>query len=578
MAALATQSLAKLYVHNSSFTPDEILRVTAENVTQGCESRYSVLVNGSFPGPELRFQEGDQRWIRVYNDMSDKNLTMHWHGLSMATYPFSDGTPQASQWPIPPKHYFDYQLHLEQGQAGTYYYHSHVDFQAVSCSGPLIIEEKSQPPYKYDEERLIYLSDYFNETDTTIFEGLVGNPFVWSGETNAVLINGQGISNTVTGDAASSCPLASIPVQPGKTYRLRFIGATALSFVSLAFEGHNVSVIEADGQYTKPEETSYMQVGPGQRYSALLHTKTCEELKNQTQFWLQAETRERPTLYRGYAALSYSDECSGHATSSGNATGAQIPSNPPIALPNATYGFLDYQLQPLTPNDFPTASEVTRRVTVTVQQIVNGTITWGENGIPWTEYFPRKPYLVDMYEHDGADLPNYAVAVANGGMDNRTRAFPAKLGEVLEIVLQNSAAPGGGMDVHPFHAHGAHVYDIGSGNGTYDAQANEKRLQGTQPVKRDTTMLYRYEESTTPGADSGWRAWRLRIDEAGVWMIHCHTLQHMIMGMQTVWVFGNTTDILKLPKLDVQGYLTYGGDAYGNDTRDAKVMHWDEEI
>ena len=34
-----------------------------------------------------------------------------------------------------------------------------------------------------------------------------------------------------------------------------------------------------------------------------------------------------------------------------------------------------------------------------------------------------------------------------------------------------------------------HVYDIG--NGTYDAEANKRRLQGTRPVKRDTTLLYR---------------------------------------------------------------------------------------
>jgi hypothetical protein len=33
----------------------------------------------------------------------------------------------------------------------------------------------------------------------------------------------------------------------------------------------------------------------------------------------------------------------------------------------------------------------------------------------------------------------------------------------------------------------------------------------------------------------------------------------MIMGMQTVWVFGDTVDILKLPKPQVEGYLNYGG-------------------
>jgi hypothetical protein len=46
LAGLSTLVVAKLHVHNSSFAPDQILRVTAKNITQGCLSRYSVLVNG----------------------------------------------------------------------------------------------------------------------------------------------------------------------------------------------------------------------------------------------------------------------------------------------------------------------------------------------------------------------------------------------------------------------------------------------------------------------------------------------------------------------------------------------------
>jgi L-ascorbate oxidase len=366
---------------------------------------------------------------------------------------------------------------------------------------------------------MIYLSDIFNKTDNQILEGLIANPFVWSGETNAVLINGMGVSDTLMGEDTSSCPLPTIAVQPGKTYRVRFIGATTLSFVSLAFEGHNLSIIEADGAYTKPVNTSFMQIGAGQRYSALLTTKTCAELQDQRRFWIQTETRDRPTMYRGYALLAYSDECN-----------VQIPTTPPFTLPNTTLGWLDYELEPLTPNNFPSLNKVTRRVTVTVQQIANGSITWVQNGLPWTTAFrTRNPYLVDLYEHDDDEsgvLPDYAVAVANGGMDDRVRAFPAKIGEVLEIVIQNTgAAANGGLDVHPFHMHGAHIYDIGAGNGTYDVDENERRLQGTHPVKRDTTMLYRYETVTTPGANIGWRAWRLHVTEPGVWMIHCHTLQ-----------------------------------------------------
>jgi FtsP/CotA-like multicopper oxidase with cupredoxin domain len=57
----------------------------------------------------------------------------------MATAPFSDGTPHAAQWPIPPGHFFDYELFVPIGMAGTYFYHSHVGFQATSVTGPLIV-------------------------------------------------------------------------------------------------------------------------------------------------------------------------------------------------------------------------------------------------------------------------------------------------------------------------------------------------------------------------------------------------------------------------------------------------------
>jgi hypothetical protein len=43
--------------------------------------------------------------------------------------------------------------------------------------------------------------------------------------------------------------------------------------------------------------------------------------------------------------------------------------------------------------------------------------------------------------------------------------------------------------------------------------------------------------------------------------------------MQTTWVFGNTDDILRLPRPMVQGYLTYGGSVYGNLTHWPEVVH-----
>ena len=453
----------------------------------------------------------------------------------MDVAPFSDGTPLVSQWPIPPNHFFDYEVYPDIGHAGTYFYHSHVGFQSVSAAGALIVEDNGTLPYVYDEDKTIVLTDIYNKTDSDIEAGLVANPFVWSNWSQEILVNGQGSAINTSSSLVSNCtsPLAVIDLKANTTYRLRFIGATAMSFVSLAFQGHDSMVlIEADGAYTKPHTTDFLQIGSGQRYSVLLKTKSANEVlsdrkKNVTFYYAQLESRDLSVLTRGYAVLRYI------LPGDKNQSSVGPPATPPINLRPTVLGWLDYELEPLYPNNFPTLSEVTRRVTITVEQAKNGTIVWDENGLPWTEAYPRKPYLVALYENDTSVLPSYTAGVANGGMDPAARAFPAKVGEVLEIVFQNtgSVATPGQIDSHPFHAHGTHYYNIGSGNGTYDVEANERRLNGTNPVQRDTTVLYQYEAMTTPGTAAGWRAWRLRADNPGVWMIHCHILQHMIMGM-----------------------------------------------
>lgn len=109
----------------------------------------------------------------------------------------------------------------------------------------------------------------------------------------------------------------------------------------------------------------------------------------------------------------------------------------------------------------------------------------------WTDMKIQVPHLVAIYEMGQRAIPNYEAALGNNGWDPVTLAFPAKIGEVVELVWQNDNGRSGGWDVHPFHAHGGHYWDIGSGNGTYDPVANEEKLLGYTPVKRDTTMLYR---------------------------------------------------------------------------------------
>jgi len=437
----------------------------------------------------------------------------------------------------------------------------------------------------------VFLQDLYAKTDKQVETGLRNATFQWSGETNAVLVNGVGITNqNITTNNCTSCGLDTIKVDPGKTYRFRFIGATAISFVSLGLEGHTMDIIEADGSYTKKHNVDFLQISTGQRFSTLIKTKTCDQLAadNKLQYYMQMETRERPANATAFAILEYSDIC--NFTPTTGLSKKTFPTKKPLSLPPTQLGWLDYVLEPLKDNNFPALSEVTRRVTITTQQIINSTnitvhnppsdnnaIIWDENNTTWTEYIEPVPYLVALYVDEKTYLPDMQRAIANEGVDPVTRTFPAEIGEVLEIVIQNSGSTGGGLDVHSFHFHGKHYYDIGSGNGTYNVNENELKLADTMPVLRDTTLLYKYGTKIAPGTNAGWRAFRLRVTDPGVWMLHCHISQHSLMGQNTVWVFGNSSDLVKVPSPMVQGYLTFGGDVYGNETHHPKVIHFHEE-
>ncbi|KAM0524767.1 hypothetical protein ACHAPE_000868 [Trichoderma viride] len=578
-------------VHDDSFTPTHVLRISRKEFAVGGIIRYTTLVNDTLPGPELHLPEGKVVWIRVYNDMHDANLTMHWHGLAQAAAPFSDGTPMASQWPIPPQYYFDYELRMPEGTAGTYFYHSHVDFQTSTANGPLIVDDPPDRrlPYPVDGDRIFHISELFYETDKEVVAGLRTAPFRWSGEAGGFLINGDTISVYRVVDPGSS-KLTVIEIDPGKWYRFRFIGAMALSYVAIAFEDHaDLEVIEVDGDYTKPYSTPLLQIGSGQRFSALFKAKTCDELRRtgMLDYYVQVEPRDRPSNVVSYAILRYRNTCG--IGGNPHVSTTAVPSKRPIKLPPTIDGFLDYKLEPLFPNNFPTADQVTRRVMVYAQQQVDSYVLWTDNDVSWVDAHPlpmqtspNEPYLVALYKNASQYLPNYEASIANHGIDPRTKTYPAKIGEVIEIVFQQLGSRNvdkwwaGGLDTHPWHAHGSHIYDIGGGPGVFHPDIAEQQLKGTHPIRRDTSMLFRYKRRVQENQPWGWRAWRLRVEDAGVWMIHCHTLQHMVMGMQTVWVFGDAQDIMKAKYPDVSGYLEYEGSVNGNATHAPEVVHFFE--
>ncbi|KAL1853720.1 hypothetical protein Plec18170_005111 [Paecilomyces lecythidis] len=441
--------------------------------------------------------------------------------------------------------------------------------------------------------------------------------FLWPGEAEAILVNGNGFGTLLGNETAATMPFANssssdvtqctpeiIQVAPNKSYRFRAISGVALSPFVFGFEDHdNLTVIAADSGYTQPVSTDIIQMGSGQRYDFILSTKTEEELQalGKTEFWMQIETRYREMNNTFYAILSYSGKSS--ASKESTETKFSPPSEPPLSIPYSIQDWLEYTLEPLTPNGFPSSDEVSRTVTLTSAQFnVEAGVFWTINNRTWKETNEHQggspfndtnvtgetPYLVNVYKLGEKAIPNYDNAVQfHQGWDPELNVYPAKVGEVIDIIIVNEYnGQYGGFDAHPFHFHGVHVWDLGSGPGTYNATANEEKLKGYNPIVRDTSLLFKYTASDEIGGphnytSQGWRAWRLKVTDPGVWILHCHTLQHMIEGgMQTVWVMGNASQITRDMSLELtEGYLTFGGDAYGNSTYDPFVTHYyDEEI
>ena len=258
-------------------------------------------------------------------------------------------------------------------------------FQANTAQGVIIVDDQDKIPYDYDEDLALFIQDYFPRNDSNIETGLVANPFRWSGEAESIQINGFSGNSSFSNASDPSCTPHIIELSPGKIYRLRFISGTSLSLVTLGIEDHqNLTIIEADGEYTKPWETNHLQLGSGQRFSVLLKAKSDQELvdgggASKTSFWLRVENRDRPTNSSGYALIQYKVPSVRILEN--------LPTTPPIVLPRNVTSWAEYSLEALDPREkFPTLDEVTRTVTITMRQVIregayvnrtiNGTLEW----------------------------------------------------------------------------------------------------------------------------------------------------------------------------------------------------------
>ncbi|KNZ52199.1 L-ascorbate oxidase [Puccinia sorghi] len=66
----------------NEFSRSVVLEISEKVISADCTNRPSAVINGTFPGPELRFKAGEKVKIRIYNRLKTHNVTLHGHGIA----------------------------------------------------------------------------------------------------------------------------------------------------------------------------------------------------------------------------------------------------------------------------------------------------------------------------------------------------------------------------------------------------------------------------------------------------------------------------------------------------------------
>jgi CopA family copper-resistance protein len=163
--AFAASSISEPAVLTGSHF-DLVIAETPVNFTG--RSRVATVINGSIPGPLLKWRERDTVTISVTNRLKVPT-SIHWHGVRSPAD--MDGVPGLSFPGIAAGETFTYRIPI--AQHGTYWYHSHSRFQEQTGHyAPLVIEPRDKDPIEYDRDYVIMLSDWTDENPETIFSNL----------------------------------------------------------------------------------------------------------------------------------------------------------------------------------------------------------------------------------------------------------------------------------------------------------------------------------------------------------------------------------------------------------------------
>ncbi len=241
--------------------------------------------NGQFPGPLLRFKEGQRVTVDIRND-TDQSELLHWHGQKIPSA--VDGAGEEGSRVIAPRGTLR-ETFVPQ-PSGLRFYHTHVRAgadldrgQYSGLVGPVYIEPKDNPGH-YDQEVFLVLKEF---GATFSRGGDMAQDFLAGGEV-------KGLKDT--GEAAMNASLAKglphgyevgydyfsingrmlghgdpIRVRRGQRVLFHVLNGSAGEIRSLGLPGHTFRVVALDGNPVPTQaEVPVLWIGTAERISAVV--------------------------------------------------------------------------------------------------------------------------------------------------------------------------------------------------------------------------------------------------------------------------------------------------------------------
>lgn len=521
------------------------LTIGHSNVEIGGRSGHAITINGTLPGPLIRFREGERVTLNVHNTLNE-DTSIHWHGLLV---PFHmDGVPGVSFPGIKPKSTFTYEFAVPQ--YGTYWYHSHSGLQEqLGHYGPLIIDPEGVDPVEADREYVLVLSDWTFEHPHKVFARLKKDAEVYNFQrrTAADFIKDareSGLGTTLA-DRASWGAMRMSPTDIsdvtasvytylinghatednwtaifncGERVRLRIINASAMTIFNFRIPGLPMTVVGADGLNVQPVETDEFKIGVAKTYDVIVSPTRARP------FALVAESIDRS----GQVVATLAPEAGLRAT-------APLLREPPVlthrdmgmdmssmdhgSMPGMDHGSMGHGAMDMTD---PVAQTHNHRMGVGVDNAVMVQVSRIDEPGLGLEFVPhralRYSQLRSLARNPDTRAPGREIELhLTGNMERYMWSFDGmKLSEVtgpiifhegerLRVTLVNDT-----MMTHPIHLHGM-FFDLVVGDTDHKPRKHTVTVKPAERLSFDVTA-----------------------DHVGDWAFHCHLLFHMHAGMMQV--------------------------------------------